>query len=447
MLTNVSSSAGISVPTNDSLESLGLSGTSLMQLWGLGIESISELTQHTAESLRLKLKDSSDATLSSRKRNEQTLTDVLAAIKRHHHSLREVEEVSETQSGKVRTGSAEHHQSSELFDDASEHEKLDVANASAPIYHDDSLAHLYSTIKRYPVLGRSEQEKLIRQYQEEGKLSARDKLVTHNLRLVLQIARKHLWSKLEYADLVQEGTIGLMTAIEKFDPSLGNALSTYATWWIRQAISRFVQDYGSVVRVPVHMQELAYKVRRTMDDIALSKGRPPTLKELAETLAVEPKRIKQALKVMKMKISSLNEPVASGGSSRQEDGRVEQQDLLFDETSLRADHVLEARQELAAACERINQITEMVFNDWSIQDRDKEIFVRLYGLDGTLQNRTQDLTAEKYGVTRERIRQIIEQIWRKLQKAGCDSDHDDLLDELRRIAALEKLANKSVSVK
>lgn len=446
MLTNVSSSAGASGPTNDSLESLGLSGTSLMQLWGLGIDSISELTQHTAESLRLKLKDSSDTTLSSRKRNEQTLNDVLAAIKRRHQSLREVEGVSAPRPEKKRNSSAEHHPA-KLYDDVSEHEKLDLANEFASKPHKESLGVAYgSRLRRYSILGRDEQVDLFRQYKEGGSMTARDKLVTHNLRLVLQIARKHLWSQLEYDDLVQEGTIGLMTAIEKFDPSLG-ALSTYATWWIRQAISRFIQDYSSVIRVPVHLGELVYKVRRTMDDIALSKGRPPTLKELAETLAMDPKRVKQVLKVIRMKISSLNEPVAAGGSSRQEDGRVEHQDMLFDETSLRADHVLEARQELAAACERINQITEMVFDDWSIQDRNKDIFVRFYGLDGTLEQRTLDHTAEKYTVTRERVRQIIEQIWRKLQRAGCDSDHENLLEELQRIAALEKLANKSVSVK
>jgi RNA polymerase primary sigma factor len=237
-----------------------------------------------------------------------------------------------------------------------------------------------------------------------------------------------------------------MIAAEKYDYRLGHTFGTYAQWWIRQSITRAIMDSG-FIRIPVHMEELLLKVRRAMNEIALREKRPPTISEVAEAIEEDPKKVKQALRVARLEVSSLNaaasDTLESGGERF--DGADEQLELIADETALRADHILEAREELDAACARLNDLTDVLYEEESISDRHKEFFVRFYGLDGSLRRRTLEHVAEGHNVTREAVRIAIARVWDKLQLAGCDKDHDSVVEELARIQELEKLANRRVS--
>jgi RNA polymerase primary sigma factor len=235
-----------------------------------------------------------------------------------------------------------------------------------------------------------------------------------------------------------------MIAAEKYDYRQGFAFSTYAHWWIRQTISRAIMDSG-FIRIPAYMGELLTKVRRAMNEIALREGRPPTLQEVATTIERTPGQVKSALRASRMQMISFDEPSAGEVSGRFDEGDSVWYELIADETALRADHVLEAREELDAACGRLNGLTKALYEDDSIPDRNKEIFVRLYGLDGSLKKRTLEHVAESYEITRERIRQIIGKLWDKLQLSGIDMDHESVVEELARIRELEKLAGKRVS--
>lgn len=437
----------------ETIESLGLAGTTLMQLWAIGVSTVSDLTTYNTESLRKKLTETTKGSLANA-RVEKVLADIHTALRTRHLLLKEDKKVESPVILKEQVIEKLPVRKLDENLEPPDHEWLDKANRNVPQYKNDPLQQFYQDMRRYRrLLSRDEQNELGRRVAEEKDMAARDTLVLHNLRLVLWAARKQLWatmarkkewSALELADLVQEGIIGLMIAAEKYDYRQGFAFSTYALWWIRQTITRAIMDSG-FVRIPVHMGELLMKIRRAMNEIAIREGRPPTLVEIATTVERTPREVRSALRVSRMQVTSLDEPLAVEGGERFDEGDSTWYEKLADETALRADHVLEAREELDAACGRLNALTDALYEDDSIPDRNKKIFVRLYGLDGSLRKRTLEHVAEKYEITRERVRQVIEICWDKLQLAGIDMDNDSVVEELLRIRELEKLAGKRVS--
>lgn len=443
----VALSSAASTPKGDEeIETLGLSGTTLMQLWSIGVARVSDLTTYNTKALRAKLAESLDGSADARERIEKTLADIHSVLRKSNVDL-----PSATEEGSKETSVAEEDKEVRLRKlgrelETPDHESLDKINEGVPRLFQDPMQQFYQDMKRYNrLLSREEQNELGRRIQEEKDIRARDTLVLHNLRLVLWTARKYLWSKLELADLVQEGIIGLMIAADKYDYKLGFAFSTYAHWWVRQALTRAIMDSG-FIRVPVHMGETILKVRRAMVEIATREGRPPTLAEVATAIEGSPKDVKHALKVMRMSVVSLDEKADTTGSDGGDGEGNELYNLIADETALRADHLLEARQELDQACERLNYLTETLYEDETISERNREVFVRFYGLDGSLKRRTMDHVAERFGgIGRERVRQILVAVWEKLQRTGLDMDHGSVVEELARIAALEKLAHKRVS--
>jgi RNA polymerase primary sigma factor len=247
--------------------------------------------------------------------------------------------------------------------------------------------------------GHDEKEQASLRREIEAGYAARDHLITANTRLVISIAKRYRGRGVPFQDLIQEGNLGLMRAVDKFDPGRGYKFSTYATWWIRQAVTRALADQGRTIRLPVHMEESIRKLNHTAYQIEQDRGQPPSPEEIADEMGLKPRRVRWMLEVARQPVS-LQEP--AGEEKNSELG------------SFIEDEEMPSPPEAAEQTLLRTTLEELLT---TLSPREARILRLRFGLqDGHYY--TLEEIGEKFGLTRERIRQIEKEALQRLRHPG-----------------------------
>ena len=278
-------------------------------------------------------------------------------------------------------------------------EELAITAENVDAFADDSVRLYLREIGKIPLLTPEEEADLAQRI-VKGDKKAKDKMVESNMRLVVSIAKRYGGRGLDFLDLIQEGNTGLLRAVEKFDPSKGFKFSTYATWWVRQAITRAIADQARTIRIPVHMVETINKVLRTTRKLTSELNREPTNEEIAKALDMEPEKVDYVMRI-KQDIASLDASIGREGD---------------DEDSVLGDFVedeeRDSPEDSAASQILKEQLSEIIA---TLTDREQKIIRLRFGIGGGRPHTLEEVGAE-FDVTRERIRQIEAKALSKLRK-------------------------------
>jgi len=288
-------------------------------------------------------------------------------------------------------------------------QELDVLANLGNVGVSDPVRMYLKEIGRIPLLTREKEIRLAQEV-EAGSSKAKKDLIDANLRLVVSIAKKYIGRGMTFLDLIQEGNKGLIRAVEKYDWTKGFKFSTYATWWIRQAITRSIADQARTIRIPVHMVETINKLMRTSRRLMQDLGREPTPEEIGEKMELEPEKVRAILKISQ-NTTSLEMPVGDG-----------------EDDSTLGDFIADDKQESPYDSTSKQMLTENVEEVLrALSDREAKVLRMRFGLAG---NRTMTLeeVGREFGVTRERIRQIEAKALRKLKHPSRRKKLQDFLE-------------------
>jgi len=299
-------------------------------------------------------------------------------------------------------------QESELAETSELEKELEELTGLEEIAVNDPVRMYLKEIGRIPLLKR-EEEIMLAQKNEAGDKKAKDKLTQSNLRLVVSIAKKYMGRGMSFLDLIQEGNKGLIRAVEKYDWTKGFKFSTYATWWIRQAITRAIADQARTIRIPVHMVETINKLIRTQRKLMQDLGREPTDEEVGKELELTAERVREILKISQ-KTTSLETPIGE------------------DDDSLLGDFIADEGQispyEATTKQLMLENVEEVLS---TLTDREAKVLKMRFGLHGA-KALTLEEVGREFGVTRERIRQIESKALRKLRHPSRRKKLQDYLE-------------------
>ncbi len=285
---------------------------------------------------------------------------------------------------------------------------LDVALAAEGINIDDPVKVYLKEIGRVPLLSADEEIDLALRM-SQGDVEARKRLSEANLRLVVSIAKRYVGRGMQFLDLIQEGNLGLIKAVEKFDPTKGFKFSTYATWWIRQAITRAIADQARTIRIPVHMVETINKVKKVSSQLLHKNGHEPTAEEISVELDMPVDKVREIMRVAQEPVS-LETPIGEEEDSHLGDF------IPDDEAPAPADaasHIL--------LKEQLSDVLQ------TLTPREEKVLRLRFGLEDG-RSRTLEEVGKEFNVTRERIRQIEAKALRKLRHPSRSKRLKDFLD-------------------
>ena len=287
---------------------------------------------------------------------------------------------------------------------SSEDTPIDTINLSVPdgVSSDDPVRLYLKEIGKYPLLTTEEEIALAKQIAEgtpEEQAAAKKKLSEANLRLVVSIAKRYVGRGMQFLDLIQEGNLGLIKAAEKFDYTKGYKFSTYATWWVRQAITRAIADQARTIRIPVHMVETINKLIRVNRQLAQELGRDPTPAEIAKEMGISESKVREIIKIAQEPVS-LETPIGE-----EEDSHLG--DFIEDENA-------PAPAEVASNAMMREQLQEVLH---TLTPREEKVLKLRFGIEDG-RPRTLEEVGKEFNVTRERIRQIEAKALRKIRHPG-----------------------------
>ncbi len=370
-----------------------------------------------SNALKLEEKMNELVAIGTKKKNTLDLEEVQKSVKEFGLDTERFEKVLEYLEAKgidvLKTEDSDDETISEMDEiDIPEEEVIDVEkiDLSVPdgISIEDPVRMYLKEIGKVPLLTAEEEIELAKRM-EEGDEEAKKRLAEANLRLVVSIAKRYVGRGMLFLDLIQEGNLGLIKAVEKFDYTKGYKFSTYATWWIRQAITRAIADQARTIRIPVHMVETINKLIRVSRQLLQELGREPTPEEIAEELDLPVERVREILKISQEPVS-LETPIGE-----EEDSHLG--DFIPDDN-------MPAPEEAAAGTLLKEQLNEVLD---TLTDRERKVLCLRFGMeDGRA--RTLEEVGKEFEVTRERIRQIEAKALRKLRHPSRSRKLRDYLE-------------------